>query len=166
MKRKYNFSRAHVCPSTAKMFKNYSAEHFGSALSPYIKSSACLTRHSDEALDDLNDTDCVLRQLLSIWLKPRYDGTLHAFIPRDLHSKVAHCLTGESRRKFRSQTSDNMDRWKAEQGRGREKRKIRREKSRKRKRQKKEAADARKGRKVALHFVLPMIWGSGGSKSG
>ena len=34
------------------------------------------------------------------------------------------------RRKFRSQTSDNMDRLKAEQGRGREKRKIRREKSR------------------------------------
>ena len=34
------------------------------------------------------------------------------------------------RRKFRSQTSDNMDRWKAEQGRVREKRKIRREKSR------------------------------------
>ena len=33
------------------------------------------------------------------------------------------------RRKF-SQTSDNMDRWKAEQGRGREKRKIRREKIR------------------------------------
>ena len=35
------------------------------------------------------------------------------------------------RRKFRSQTSDHMDRWKAEQGRGREKRKIRREKRRK-----------------------------------
>ena len=35
-----------------------------------------------------------------------------------------------NRRKFRSQTSDNMDRWKAEQGRGREKRKIRRKKSR------------------------------------
>ena len=35
-----------------------------------------------------------------------------------------------SRRKFRNQTSDNMDRWKAEQGRGREKRKIRRKKSR------------------------------------
>ena len=34
------------------------------------------------------------------------------------------------RRKFRSQTSDNMDRWKAAQGRGREKRKIRRKKSR------------------------------------
>ena len=34
------------------------------------------------------------------------------------------------RRKFRSQTSDNMDRWKAERGRGREKRKIRRKKSR------------------------------------
>ena len=36
----------------------------------------------------------------------------------------------KNRRKLRSQTSDNMDRWKAEQGRGREKRKIRREKSR------------------------------------
>ena len=42
------------------------------------------------------------------------------------------------RRKFRSQTSDNMDRWKAEQGRGREKRKIRREKIREEKDQKRE----------------------------
>ena len=38
--------------------------------------------------------------------------------------------TTGNRRKFRSQTSDNMERWKAEQGRGREKRKIRREKIR------------------------------------
>ena len=48
-----------------------------------------------------------------------------------------------------------MDRWKAEQGRGREKRKSK----------KKEVTDARKGRKVAKHCVFPMIWGSGGSKS-
>ena len=40
------------------------------------------------------------------------------------------CSIRNYRRKFRSQTSDNMDRWKAEQGRGREKRKIRREKIR------------------------------------
>ena len=39
-------------------------------------------------------------------------------------------LINYGRRKFRSQTSDNMERWKAEQGRGREKRKIRREKIR------------------------------------
>ena len=52
-----------------------------------------------------------------------------------------------------------MDRWKAEQGRGREKRKIRRKKSKK-----KEDADARKGRKVAKHCVFPIIWVSGGSK--
>ena len=65
------------------------------------------------------------------------------------------------RRKFRSQTSGNMDRWKAEQGRGREKRKIRRKKSKK-----KEDADAWKGRKVAKHCVFPMIWGSGGRKVG
>ena len=37
---------------------------------------------------------------------------------------------GPNRSKFRSQTFDNMDRWKAEKGRGREKRKIRRKKSR------------------------------------
>ena len=53
-----------------------------------------------------------------------------------------------------------MDRWKAEQGRGRDKRKIRRKKSKK-----KEDEDAWKGRKVAKHCVFPMIWGSGGSKS-
>ena len=53
-----------------------------------------------------------------------------------------------------------MDRWKAEQGRGREKRKIRRKKSKK-----KEDADAWKGRKVVKHYVFPMMWGSGGSKS-
>ena len=45
------------------------------------------------------------------------------------------CIRGwvvsvDCRRKFRSQTSDNMDRWKAEQGRGREERKVRRKKSR------------------------------------
>ena len=62
-------------------------------------------------------------------------------------------MINNCRRKFRSQTSDNMDRWKAEQGRGREKRKIRR----------KEDGDARKGRKVAKHCVFPMICGSGGS---
>ena len=62
-------------------------------------------------------------------------------------------------RKFRSQTSDNMDRWKEEMGRGREK--SRREQIR----EEKEYADARKGRKVAKHCVFPMIWGSGGSKS-
>ena len=43
---------------------------------------------------------------------------------------VVYLLYIYVRRKFRSQTSDNMDRWKAEQGRGREKRKIRREKIR------------------------------------
>ena len=42
----------------------------------------------------------------------------------------SNSMYNSNRRKFRSQTSDNMDRWKAEQGRGREKRKIRRKKSR------------------------------------
>ena len=46
------------------------------------------------------------------------------------HTHKTSILIRSNRRKFRSQTSDNMDRWKAEQGRCREKRKIRREKSR------------------------------------
>ena len=37
--------------------------------------------------------------------------------------------------------------------------------SERRKREKKEDAGARKGRKVAIHSVFPMICGSGGSKS-
>ena len=37
--------------------------------------------------------------------------------------------------------------------------------SERRKSQKKEDAGARKSRKAAIHFVFPMIWGSGGSKS-
>ena len=64
------------------------------------------------------------------------------------------------RKKFRSQTSDNMDRWKAEMGRVREEKRRRKRKS-----QKKEDPGARKGRKVAKHYVFPMICGSGGSKS-
>ena len=70
------------------------------------------------------------------------------------------------RRKFRSQTSDNMDRWKAEMGRVRDKRRVEERRSEKRKNQKKEDADAPKGRKVAKHYVFPMICGSGGSKVG
>ena len=51
---------------------------------------------------------------------------------RNIFSKPGKCFFTAIRRKLRSQTSDNMDRWKAEQGRGRdwEKRKIRREKIR------------------------------------
>ena len=79
-----------------------------------------------------------------------------------------------NRRKFRSQTFDNIDRWKAEMGRVREKRRVKERRaeerrSEKRKSQKKEDAGARKvrekGRKVAQHCVFPMICGSGGSKS-
>ena len=69
------------------------------------------------------------------------------------------------RRKFRSQTSDNMDRWKAEQGRGREKRKIRREKSRRERVRRKKMQMREKVGKVAKHCVFPMICGSGELKS-
>ena len=43
--------------------------------------------------------------------------------------------------------------------------KVRREKIREGKSQKREDAGARKSRKVAKHSVLPIIYGSGGSKS-
>ena len=69
-----------------------------------------------------------------------------------------------NRRKFWSQTSDNMDRWKAEQGRGREKRKIRRKKSR-RERVRRKKMQMREKVKSRNTVFFPMIWGSGGSKS-
>ena len=46
-----------------------------------------------------------------------------------------------------------------------QKRKDQKREDQKRKSQKKEDAHARKGRKVAIHCVFPMICGSGGSKS-
>ena len=73
------------------------------------------------------------------------------------------------RRKFRSQTSDHMERWKAEMGRVREDK--RREEKRRRKKIKKEKVSeerrsgARKGRKVAKHCVFSRICGSSGSTS-
>ena len=70
------------------------------------------------------------------------------------------------RRKFRSQTSDNMDRWKAEQGRGREKRKIRREKSRRERVRRKEIQMREKVGQSRFTVFFPMICSSGGSKRG
>ena len=68
------------------------------------------------------------------------------------------------RRKFRSQTSDNMVRRKAEQGRGREKRKIRREKIR-RERVRGQKIQMREKVGKSRNSVFTMICGSGGSKS-
>ena len=85
-----------------------------------------------------------------------------------LHSCSAQQYTysiGYDRRKFRSQTSDNMDRWKAEQGRGREKRKIRREKSRRDRVRRKKMQMREKVGKSRNTVCFPMICGSGGSKS-
>ena len=67
------------------------------------------------------------------------------------------CTSRYNRRKFRSQTSNNMDRWKSRGGKSQrgEEKEVRR--SERRKSEKKEAAGARKGRKVAC--------GSGWSKS-
>ena len=69
-----------------------------------------------------------------------------------------------SRRKFRSQTSDICRDGKAEvEESGRRSQEVRR--SEKRKGGKQEEAGARKGGKVAIHYVFSMIWGSGRSKS-
>ena len=59
------------------------------------------------------------------------------------------------RRKFRSQTSDNMDRWKAEQGRGRDKRQVRREKIRRKKMQMREKVGMSRFTVFFQWFVAP-----------
>ena len=59
-----------------------------------------------------------------------------------------------------------MDRWKSRGGKSqRGGRRAEERRSEKRKSEKKEDAGARKGRKVAIHCVFPMIYGSGGSTS-
>ena len=59
-----------------------------------------------------------------------------------------------------------MDRWKSQGREEPERRRAEEEGSEKRKSEKKEDAGARKGRKVAIHCVFPMICGCGGSQSG
>ena len=83
----------------------------------------------------------------------------HIYIYTRIHN-ISIWIKWFNRRKFRSQTSDNMDRWKAEVGRVREDKRRRKRKS-----QKKEDPGARKGSQFAKHCLFPMIWGSGGSKS-
>ena len=68
-----------------------------------------------------------------------------------------------NRRKFKTQTSDNTDRWKAEMGRVREEKK--KKEDQRRESQKEEDPGAWKGRKVAKHCVFLMVCGSGGWKS-
>ena len=70
------------------------------------------------------------------------------------------------RRKFRSQTSDNMDRWKAEQGRGREKRKIRREKSRRERVRRKKMETREKVGKSRFTVFFQWFVAPGGRKVG
>ena len=66
-----------------------------------------------------------------------------------------------SRRKFRSHTSDNMDRWKSRGGksqrkerRRKKKKKNKKERRRRKKKEEERRSGARKGRKVAKHFVF------------
>ena len=69
------------------------------------------------------------------------------------------------RRKFRSQTSDSMDRQIEKQRWEESAKRKEEERSEKRKSQKKEDGGARKGRKVVTRSVFPMICGPRGSKS-
>ena len=74
------------------------------------------------------------------------------------------------RRKFRSETSDDMDRWKAQPGRSRARKKLGRGESQKGedkrwRKSKREDAGARKGREVAKPVFFPVFCGSGRSKS-
>ena len=68
------------------------------------------------------------------------------------------------RRKFRSQTSDNRQRWKSRGGKS-QRGEVKKWEDKRWRSQKKEDAGARKGREVAIHCVFPMICGSGRSKS-
>ena len=109
-------------------------------------------------------TNLWIPKLLDCWSSDSLRNRGVTFIFRKTHMPYTS-IHSYDRRKFRSQTSDNMDRWKAEQGRGREKRKIRRKKSRRERVRRKKMQMREKVGKSPIHCVFPMIWGSGGSKS-
>ena len=95
-----------------------------------------------------------IRRRVQLWKTTRWK----------LNSLICVC-----RRKFRSQTSDNMDRWKSRGGKSQRREEKRREEERrseKRKRQKTEDAGARKGSKVAKHYVFQWFVAPEGQKVG
>ena len=68
--------------------------------------------------------------MIHVWYMYEICGIYVRCLQNTNYICTIHVRFTYDRKKFRSQTSDNMDRWKAEQGRGGEKRKIRREKIR------------------------------------
>ena len=92
----------------------------------------------------------------------------HATVAAQDLGSVMHKASVNSRRKFKSETSDEDEKRRqeeAEPGRNSDVEKVRREKIRDGESQRREDAGARKGREVAKHCVFPMFCGSGGSKS-
>ena len=70
----------------------------------------------------------------SLWVKSFWAKSVWMKKYMDKEKYMGEKSEGKNyRRKFRSQTSDNMDRWKAEMGRGREKRRVEESRSEKRK---------------------------------
>ena len=104
-------------------------------------------------MNQVNQVQCIFYLLYGVVLKKGYPQIInsHRIFPY--------------RRKFRSQTSDNMERMEKQRWEesGRRSQEVRR--SEKRKSEKQEDAGARKGRKVTIHSIFPMIWGSGRPKS-
>ena len=98
----------------------------------------------------------------------------HLYIDLNHHSYRVYISTNigfhspciYNRRKFRSETSDNMDNWKNQRWEESEGRREEERRSERRKSEKKEDAGPRKGRKVTIHCVFPMICGFGGSNLG
>ena len=69
------------------------------------------------------------------------------------------------RRKFKSQTSDNMDKWKSRDGKSQRRDKKKKEDQKRKRSKEKKMQVCGKGEKVAIHCVFPMICGSEGSKT-
>ena len=120
---------------------------FGSQKQPYLPWLLLLTK----------------KRGIDMYFQWFFDGTLQDLAKTLVFTQFSPCceqqffkqkLRTHCRRKFRSQTSDNMDTWKADVVRVKEeKRRAAERRSEKRKSQKKEDAGARKGRKVAKVFI-------------
>ena len=101
---------------------------------------------------------------LSAWLS----NVVWVCTPKSTHPNPRQIFEGSLEVKLPTTWGDGKSRGGNSQRRGEERRGEKRREERRleqRKSEKKEDADARKGIKVVIHCVFPMICGSGGSKS-
>ena len=155
-----------LCPielygTTVQPLFNHVQPKFGTTVQHCSTPPRILNETSQE-LDMLGQREqCMMQYLVRICAEMCRDVQMSSSCAHENMWKTVQ----NNRRKFRSQTSDNMDRWKEEMGRVREEKREKKKEDHNEKVSEERRSRCTKGRKVAKHCIFPMFCGSGGSKS-